>query len=49
MVKYKLTYFNFPALGEPLRLILSYGRVEFEDDRIEWSQWPKIKESKTNA
>ncbi|CAG9810421.1 unnamed protein product [Chironomus riparius] len=43
MSTYKLTYFNFPALGEPIRFLLSYGGVEFEDNRIEWSNWHQIK------
>ncbi|KAG5667803.1 hypothetical protein PVAND_015772 [Polypedilum vanderplanki] len=43
MTKYKLTYFNFVALGEPIRFLLSYGGVDFEDNRIEWKDWPEIK------
>ncbi|KAL7011735.1 hypothetical protein ACKWTF_014417 [Chironomus riparius] len=43
MSTYKLTYFNFPALGEPIRFLLSYAGVEFEDNRIEWSNWHQIK------
>lgn len=46
MPKYKLTYFNFIALGEPIRFILTFAGVDFEDNRIEWSQWPEIKMSK---
>jgi hypothetical protein len=44
--KYKLTYFNMKALAEPIRLILALGGVEYEDVRIERSQWPEIKQSK---
>ncbi|KAK7791572.1 hypothetical protein R5R35_002862 [Gryllus longicercus] len=41
--KYKVTYFNLMALGEPIRYILSQGGVEFEDDRIEKEEWPTHK------
>jgi hypothetical protein len=40
---YKLTYFNVKALAEPIRFLLSYGGVEFEDIRIEKEQWPQLK------
>ncbi|XP_070507914.1 glutathione S-transferase-like [Chironomus tepperi] len=43
MATYKLTYFNFPALGEPIRFLLNFGGVQFEDNRIEWSNWYQIK------
>ncbi|KAJ8894209.1 hypothetical protein PR048_006819 [Dryococelus australis] len=41
--KYKLIYFSLNALGEPIRLLLSYGNQEFEDFRIEREKWPSIK------
>ncbi|KAJ3663472.1 hypothetical protein Zmor_007731 [Zophobas morio] len=41
---YKLTYFDFCGLGEPCRFILSYGRIEFEDFRIKWEDWPQWRE-----
>lgn len=44
---YKLTYFNITALGEPIRFLLNYGRIEFEDCRVEMEQWPQLKPSKT--
>ncbi|XP_045462158.1 glutathione S-transferase isoform X2 [Harmonia axyridis] len=40
---YKVTYFNITALGEPIRFLLSYGGIEFEDCRVEMEQWPQIK------
>ncbi|CAH1101304.1 unnamed protein product [Psylliodes chrysocephalus] len=40
---YKLLYFNFTGRGEPLRLLLAYGGIPFEDNRFEWDDWPKIK------
>uniref|UniRef100_A0A0H5BQN8 glutathione transferase n=1 Tax=Bombyx mori TaxID=7091 RepID=A0A0H5BQN8_BOMMO len=43
MPTYKLTYFNFAGLGEPIRWMLSYLDVPFEDNRIEREQWPTIK------
>lgn len=44
--KFKLTYFPSKALAEPIRFIFSYAGVEFEDDRFERDNWPKIKPSK---
>lgn len=43
---YKLTYFNLTALAEPIRFLLSYMNVDFEDIRIEHKKWPSIKQSK---
>ncbi|KAK5640388.1 hypothetical protein RI129_011199 [Pyrocoelia pectoralis] len=40
---YKLTYFPVKALGEPIRFLLSYGNIEFEDFRFERENWPEIK------
>ncbi|KAL3275520.1 hypothetical protein HHI36_020279 [Cryptolaemus montrouzieri] len=40
---YKLSYFNITALGEPIRFLLSYGGIEFEDCRIEHENWPQHK------
>ncbi|KAK4872787.1 hypothetical protein RN001_014816 [Aquatica leii] len=31
------------ALGEPIRFLLSYGNIEFEDVRFERENWPQIK------
>jgi len=40
-----LTYFKSQALGEAIRLLLSYGKVQFNDVRIdyaeEWHSYPK--------
>ena len=41
--EYKLTYFPVKGLGESVRFLLSYGKVDFEDCRIEIKQWPEIK------
>lgn len=43
---YKLTYFNVQALAEPVRMLLSYGGIKFEDVRIEKEDWPALKPSK---
>ncbi|XP_026821054.1 glutathione S-transferase-like [Rhopalosiphum maidis] len=43
MSVYKLTYFNFPALAEPIRFLLAYLEIDFEDFRFEREQWPSIK------
>uniref|UniRef100_A0A1Y1MW73 glutathione transferase n=2 Tax=Photinus pyralis TaxID=7054 RepID=A0A1Y1MW73_PHOPY len=42
---YHLTYFQSKALAEPIRFLFSYGNIEFEDIRIEKSNWPEIKPS----
>lgn len=34
MAKYKLIYYDLPGRGEPIRWMLAYGRVPFEDYRI---------------
>jgi prostaglandin-H2 D-isomerase / glutathione transferase len=43
---YKLFYFNVKALAEPIRFILSYGKVDFEDIRYSHEEWPKYKDCK---
>nr|AAR84628.1 glutathione S-transferase [Gryllotalpa orientalis] len=42
-LKYKLTYFDCKALGEPIRFLFRYGGIEFEDDRFESEMWPQLK------
>lgn len=47
---YKLTYFNIQGLAEPIRMLLSYGGIKFEDVRIEKDKdWPALKPSKLFA
>lgn len=46
MPEYKITYFNVKALAEPMRFLLAYGNIDFEDVRIEKENWPAIKDSK---
>ena len=42
----KLIYFNGRGRGEPARLVLAQAGVEYEDERIEFSEWPDLKGSK---
>ena len=49
MPNYKLLYFNVKARGESIRLIFAEAGIEFEDKRVEPSEWPEIKPSKTNT
>lgn len=46
MPSYKVIYFNVKALAEPLRFLLSYGNLEFEDVRVERDEWAALKPSK---
>jgi prostaglandin-H2 D-isomerase / glutathione transferase len=39
----KVTYFGIPGRGESIRLALAIGGVAFQDERIEFKQWPSIK------
>lgn len=44
MPKLKLIYFDFHGgRGEPARLALHIGGVEFEDQRVVFADWPAIK------
>ncbi|XP_073457151.1 hematopoietic prostaglandin D synthase-like [Aquarana catesbeiana] len=45
MPNYKLTYFNFKGRGEILRYIFAYKNTPYEDNRIEYSEWPAHKAS----
>lgn len=38
-------YFNVKALAEPMRFLLSYGGIDFEDIRVEKEDWPALKPS----
>jgi glutathione S-transferase len=41
--EYKLTYFKLYARGEPSRMLLSHSGCIWEDNEIEFSQWPALK------
>lgn len=45
---YRLYYFNFRALAEPIRYLFAYGGVAYEDVRVEREDWPKLKSSELN-
>lgn len=40
---YKLTYFGVRGYGEPARLMFRHAGVDFDDNVIDHSVWPKIK------
>ena len=44
MPKLKLTYFDFHGgRGEPIRLAMSVGGLDFEDERLNYGQWAAFK------
>lgn len=43
MPSYKLIYFPITALAEPIRFLFSYAGIEFEDERFDRKDWPKLK------
>ncbi|XP_050413346.1 probable glutathione S-transferase 5 isoform X2 [Patella vulgata] len=43
--KYVYHYFNLKGRGETPRLIFAAAGVEYTDNRVEFSDWPKIKET----
>ena len=45
--KIKLTYFEFRARGEIIRILLHYGGLQFEDKKIKREEWPEFKPSKS--
>jgi glutathione S-transferase len=40
---YKVTYFPTKGWAEPIRFILSYGNLDFEDIRVPYEEWPAQK------
>lgn len=44
--EFKVIYFNVKALAEPLRFLLAYGAIDFDDVRIAREEWPALKPSK---
>lgn len=42
----KLTYFDIPGgRGEPARLAMTIGGIEFTDHRVPFGEWPQVRES----
>ncbi|KAG5876919.1 hypothetical protein JTB14_021362 [Gonioctena quinquepunctata] len=41
--QYRVHYFDFTGRGEPIRMLLTYGGLEFDDIRIDKKDWPRIK------
>ncbi|KAH7707144.1 Protein GST-30 [Aphelenchoides avenae] len=44
MVQYKLVYFPVRNLGEAIRMVLAYAEQKYEDVRIPFEDWPKLKQ-----
>ncbi|XP_039607053.1 hematopoietic prostaglandin D synthase-like isoform X3 [Polypterus senegalus] len=45
MYNYKLTYFNMRGRAELARYIFAYAGMKYEDIRVEWKDWPEIKQT----
>ena len=45
MASFKLTYFDFAGRGELARLLFTVAGQEFEDHRIQFTEWPAMKET----
>ncbi|EEB09993.1 glutathione S-transferase, putative [Pediculus humanus corporis] len=41
--KYKLIYFNVTGLAEPIRYLFAYGKIPYEDCRLEYEEWLRYK------
>ncbi|ODM90228.1 Glutathione S-transferase [Orchesella cincta] len=39
--KYKVIYFNFQWIAEPIRYLLCYVKEDFEDVRLDWEEWER--------
>lgn len=44
--KYHLTYFDLTGLGEPIRMLLHYGGIEFTETRVLRQEWLALKPCK---
>jgi len=47
--KIKLTYFDIEGVAEAVRLAFILAGIEFEDDRIQMSQWNELKSKTPNG
>ena len=43
MDKIKLTYFNARGRAEAARYILALAEVDYDDNRVEFADWPALK------
>jgi len=43
--KLKLTYFDAPWRGEPIRNAFKIGGISFEDERVQFKYFPGLKPS----
>lgn len=43
MTQYKLNYFNLRGRGEVVRLVFVAAGQQYQDNRIEFDQWPQVK------
>lgn len=49
MTNYKYYYFPHRGIGEPARMVMHYAKVQFEDIRVPYDEWPgKHEKSKQN-
>lgn len=37
--RYKLSFFDTTATGEPIRFLLAYGEIDYEDNRFNREEW----------
>ena len=44
--RFKMSYFDGYGRAEPIRLMLHHAKAGFDDDRISFEEWPKVKASK---
>ncbi|CAH1784062.1 unnamed protein product [Owenia fusiformis] len=40
---FKLTYFNVRGRGELIRLLFAYAEKQYEDNRVNFENWPALK------
>jgi hypothetical protein len=41
--KLTVTYFDIPALGEPIRILCVLGGLDWEDKKVSFADWGKLK------
>ena len=49
MPNVKLSYFDIQGRAEIIRILLHAGNIDFEDHRIQFADWPKLKPSFPNG